>query len=220
MKFGIRKPSWRKSLAARTSIKRRLMPRMPRGYGFLRSPKKAMYNKVYNKTSVSATKIISDVFSNKPRRSKKASGGCMVSLLIIAILLLITSGLFAQVKFLPAKNYTQLKAAEDSLVAVLPQYNFVRTDSSVAYGNNGDKEMNYTDIFEDAAHLTICFYYDKKDNVFCNRVLGSFDDLFVYWKKYFQYNADHDRVSMVGGNASRSTFKKAPAGSNWLIYIY
>ncbi|WP_406660400.1 hypothetical protein V7O66_11195 [Methanolobus sp. ZRKC3] len=55
MKFGIRKPSLKKRISARTSIKRQVIHRaglkMPRGYGWVRSPKKYVYNKVYNKTS-------------------------------------------------------------------------------------------------------------------------------------------------------------------------
>ena len=54
MKFGIRKPSIKKSFAARTSVKRmvRSKVRAPKGYGIITNPKKAVYNKIYKKTSV------------------------------------------------------------------------------------------------------------------------------------------------------------------------
>jgi len=62
MKFGMRKPSIKKRISARTSIKRQIVHRavlkMPRGYGWLRDPKKAAYNKVYNKTTFDIFKII------------------------------------------------------------------------------------------------------------------------------------------------------------------
>jgi len=62
MKFGIRKPSLKKRLSARTSIKRQIIHRaglkMPRGYGWLRNPKKYMYNKAYNKTSFDIFKLL------------------------------------------------------------------------------------------------------------------------------------------------------------------
>ncbi len=53
MKFGIRIPSLTKKVAARTSIKRavRSQVRMPRGTAIVTDPKKAVYNKVYNKTT-------------------------------------------------------------------------------------------------------------------------------------------------------------------------
>lgn len=55
MKFGFRIPSFKKRIAARTSVKRivrhNLGFKAPRGLGWLTDPKKAMYNKVYNKTS-------------------------------------------------------------------------------------------------------------------------------------------------------------------------
>lgn len=55
MKIGFRKPSLKKRISARTSPKRFIRHNLgfkaPKGYGFLTNPKKAMYNKVYNKTS-------------------------------------------------------------------------------------------------------------------------------------------------------------------------
>ena len=60
MKFGMRKPSIKKSFKARTTskYKRRLKKAVIPGYGkkgmgWLRSPKRAVYNKFYRKTSFS-----------------------------------------------------------------------------------------------------------------------------------------------------------------------
>lgn len=68
MKFGYRKPSLNKRIAARTSLKRvvrhSLGFKAPKGFGWLTNPKKAAYNKVYNKTSK----------------------GCMLTLIVIASL--------------------------------------------------------------------------------------------------------------------------------------
>ena len=66
MKFGMRKPSLKKRISARTSIKRQVVHRagfkMPRGWGWLRNPKKYAYNKVYNKTSFDIFKLIKKLF--------------------------------------------------------------------------------------------------------------------------------------------------------------
>lgn len=55
MKFGFRIPSLTKRIAARTSIKRIIRHNLgfkaPKGLGILTDPEKAIYNKVYNKTS-------------------------------------------------------------------------------------------------------------------------------------------------------------------------
>ena len=58
MKFGFRTPSLKKSLRARTTgrlkraIKRALIPGYGRrGMGWLRNPKRALYNKIYRKTT-------------------------------------------------------------------------------------------------------------------------------------------------------------------------
>lgn len=60
MKFGMRKPSLKKSLKARTTgkakraIKKALIPGYgKKGTGWIKDPKKALYNKVYNKTTFS-----------------------------------------------------------------------------------------------------------------------------------------------------------------------
>jgi hypothetical protein len=67
MKFGMRKPSLKKSIAARTSVKRvvrhSLGLKAPRGLGILTNPKKAIYNKVYNKTRFG----IGDIFKRKKK---------------------------------------------------------------------------------------------------------------------------------------------------------
>ena len=60
MKFGARKPSLKRSIAARTtgrakkSIKKTIIPGYgKKGIGWIKNPKKAAYNKIYNKTSFS-----------------------------------------------------------------------------------------------------------------------------------------------------------------------
>lgn len=67
MKFGFRIPSINKRIAARTSVKRivqnELGLKAPRGYGWITNPKKFVYNKVYNKTTVGS--------------------GCMLTLLVL-----------------------------------------------------------------------------------------------------------------------------------------
>jgi hypothetical protein len=55
VRFGIRVPSLRKRIAARTSLKRyvrnNLGLKAPRGWGWLTNPRKAAYNRVYNRTT-------------------------------------------------------------------------------------------------------------------------------------------------------------------------
>lgn len=60
MKFGIRTPSLKRSISARAtgrakrSIKRALIPGYgKKGGGWITNPKKAAYNKIYRKTTVS-----------------------------------------------------------------------------------------------------------------------------------------------------------------------
>jgi hypothetical protein len=66
MKFGVRTPSLKKRLAARTSIKRyvrhNLGLKAPRGYGWFTNPKKAAYNRVYNRTTFSFWNLLAKIF--------------------------------------------------------------------------------------------------------------------------------------------------------------
>ncbi|WP_061312827.1 hypothetical protein [Clostridium botulinum] len=71
MKVGLRKPSIKKSIKARTTgklkreIKRSINPLYgKKGMGYINDPKKAIYNKVYNKTTFEVKDII-DVSSVK-----------------------------------------------------------------------------------------------------------------------------------------------------------
>lgn len=65
MKVGMRKPSLKKSIKARTTgkakraIKKAIIPGYgKKGTGLIKNPRKAVYNKVYNKTTFS----IKDLF--------------------------------------------------------------------------------------------------------------------------------------------------------------
>lgn len=66
MKIGIRRPSIRKSIAARTSwqryVRHNLGLKAPRGYGWLANPRKALYNRVYDRTTVSFWTILRKLF--------------------------------------------------------------------------------------------------------------------------------------------------------------
>ena len=60
MKYGMRKPSWKKSLSARTkgratrAVKKALISGYgKKGMGWLKNPKKAAYNKINQKTTFS-----------------------------------------------------------------------------------------------------------------------------------------------------------------------
>lgn len=60
MKFGMRKPSIKRSISARTTgrakraLKKAIIPGYgKKGTGWIKNPKKAAYNKIYNKTTFS-----------------------------------------------------------------------------------------------------------------------------------------------------------------------
>lgn len=78
MKFGVRTPSLKKSFKARTtgklkrSVKKALIPGYgKKGMGYIINPKKAVYNKVYNKTTVDLLKPIKPVSSPKKKKAKQ-----------------------------------------------------------------------------------------------------------------------------------------------------
>lgn len=82
MKFGPRKPSFRKRIAARTSWKRyarhSLGLKAPSGWGWLTNPKKAAYNRVYNRTTFDIFKL--------PGRTHRSAAGALVILVVLGLL--------------------------------------------------------------------------------------------------------------------------------------
>ncbi|OPX47844.1 hypothetical protein [Clostridium thermobutyricum] len=69
MKLGMRKPSIKKSFKARTTgrakrvMKKAVNPMYgKKGMGWVNNPKKAAYNKVYNKTSFSIFSLLKKLF--------------------------------------------------------------------------------------------------------------------------------------------------------------
>lgn len=69
MKVGMRKPSLKKSIKARTTgkakraAKKAIIPGYgKKGVGWVKDPKKATYNKIYNKTSFSIFDLIKKIF--------------------------------------------------------------------------------------------------------------------------------------------------------------
>src|SRR4029079_1895035 len=79
LKFGFRKPSLRKSIAARTSLKRyvrhSLGMKAPRGWGWLTNPRKAAYNRMYSRTTFGWQ----DLLGGRRRRAQ----GCLLVLVLV-----------------------------------------------------------------------------------------------------------------------------------------
>lgn len=76
MKVGVRKPSIKKSISARTTgktkraVNKAVIPTYgKKGSGWIKDPKKAAYNKVYNKTTISATRLVSSKSSSSTSKS-------------------------------------------------------------------------------------------------------------------------------------------------------
>lgn len=80
MKFGVRTPSIKKSVKARTTgkinrqVKKSVVPMYgKKGTGIIKNPKKSVYNKVYNKTTISVVPPLIGVgTSSKPKTSKSS----------------------------------------------------------------------------------------------------------------------------------------------------
>jgi hypothetical protein len=66
MKLGIRKPSPGKMIAARLSparvVRHRMGLKMPRGFGWLNNPRRALYNRIYYRASVGLIELLKRCF--------------------------------------------------------------------------------------------------------------------------------------------------------------
>lgn len=95
VKFGPRKPSFKKSFSARTTgrakraVKRSIDPTYgKKGAGWIKDPKKAAYNKMYNKTTFSVTDGIKTPSKNNDSSSGCACG-CIVAVLLILLVIIL-----------------------------------------------------------------------------------------------------------------------------------
>jgi len=63
MKYGIRKPSIKKRIAARASwkltVRHNLRLKAPKGYGWLTNPRKAAYYRIYGRTTKGCGRLLS-----------------------------------------------------------------------------------------------------------------------------------------------------------------
>ena len=89
MKFGFRVPSLKKRISARLSLKRYIRHnmglKMPRGTGIISNPKKAIYNKIYRKTTFGAK----DIFHNTKPSSNPLSAQNIVYFSFLAWLVIV-----------------------------------------------------------------------------------------------------------------------------------
>ena len=69
MKFGVRIPFPRRSIAARLSwrrtVRHRLGLKAPRGWGWLTNPRRAAYNRIYNRTTISFWTLLRHLFGGR-----------------------------------------------------------------------------------------------------------------------------------------------------------
>ncbi|MCY2927494.1 MAG: hypothetical protein NT031_19065 [Planctomycetota bacterium] len=77
MAWGFRKPSLRGRISARTSIKRyvrhSLGLKAPRGMGWITNPRKAAYNRIYNRTTFGLGK------------------GCLVMVVLVVVIVVVAA---------------------------------------------------------------------------------------------------------------------------------
>lgn len=69
MKFGMRTPSLKRIISARTSparfVRHSLGVKAPRGWGWLTNPKRAAYNRVYSRTTFSLWSLLKALIGGK-----------------------------------------------------------------------------------------------------------------------------------------------------------
>lgn len=95
MKFGFRTPSLKKRIAARTSWKRIVRHSMglkaPRGYGWLTNPRRALYNRVYHRTTIDPIKLTFKLLRPRrgaPKTNWKRVGKWVFFLILFLVLIL------------------------------------------------------------------------------------------------------------------------------------
>lgn len=153
MKIGIRKPSIKKSIKVRTTgrakraIKSSINPLYgKKGMGLINNPKKAVYNKVYNKTTVSAIPKSSQHKNTNNKDSEYSFYGCLLlSIWCISFLVILFNGKpllskfisFLVLIFLSALIVGMINNKADSNIAEDMEY-----DRNVEEANSYLKQIN------------------------------------------------------------------------------
>lgn len=141
MKFGLRTPSLKRRFAARTSWKRyvrnNLGLKAPRGFGFITNPKRAVYNRVYNRTSFSVDKLFKASKTSSSHAyvsSNKSSWSFLINVIIFIILL----GFFfpLAIVFLVYKLYSSSKSKNKLPDSQDQIQSANESNVALAHGNN------------------------------------------------------------------------------------
>lgn len=119
MKIGIRKPNIKKSIKARTTgkMKRKMKGAInplygKKGMGMINNPKKAIYNKVYNKTSIGVGDIIDSMNSDCKstiNTNRRSGNGVLIFVAILFFPITIAYFLLKWLCILVMKIYNQIK---------------------------------------------------------------------------------------------------------------
>src|SRR5512142_1254110 len=100
MTFGFRTPSVRRRLAARPSIRRYIRHNVglkaPRGWGWITNPRRALYNRIYNRTTFGLGDVARGLGGRRGRRAKGCLGCFGCSTLVAGALL--AAGLLAALR--------------------------------------------------------------------------------------------------------------------------
>ncbi len=154
MKIGMRTPSLKRSIKARTtgrvkrSIKRSLIPGYgKKGMGWIKNPKKAAYNMIYNKTTFS----IWDLFKTDNSDSRSTEMKDIKSIRIIIIGAIILIALLAIISGGKKSNNTEInKSVTDKILTSESISNEISELQASEFSSESDKQ-----IIEENTELTI-----------------------------------------------------------------
>ena len=122
MKIGVRKPSIKKSIKARTTgkLKRKIKKSVnplysKKGMGYINNPKKAVYNKIYNKTTIGIPDLVQKSTKVQPHKGLGIFGIIsaifiiLMGLILIGVggLIFVILGIFLLIWSISIKNYTE-----------------------------------------------------------------------------------------------------------------
>lgn len=116
MKFGIRKPSIKKSIKARTTgkakrtLKKAIIPGYgKKGMGVIKNPKKTAYNSIYNKTTVGINQINSNHNDAVPLGDNKDIWiiGIVILVVVLVVGIIIVGSSFSQL-FKKRQEYNEI----------------------------------------------------------------------------------------------------------------
>ena len=201
----MRNPSIRGRVKSRTSVKRYLRHsvgiKMPRGYGVLTNPKKAIYNRIYNRTSFSVDRLF------KPSRNE---GEGSLSLLVVILI----APIIGFILMFVTTFWVEILITIGIILGLIITYSLIKSNNNLSLLDKSllkaQKLINkgkYDEIIELLAPLSTDYDIDVYNFLAISYASkGDYKSAIKFWKQIYSNINKEDDIKYFFGNKLSAIF--------------